>query len=92
MVHKEQVSGGVQSDLDIQNRQLARQPFQNIQYIAYLRVEVVQLPLLVKERLLHVLGDALLPVLPEHRQDGQALPVRDVSVPDYLGRKGFITK
>ena len=43
--------------------------------------------LLLIERLLHILGDPLLPVFPEHLQDGQALPVTDVPVPDYLGER-----
>ena len=49
---------------------------------------MVQQPLLVVESLLDISGHPLLPVLAEGPQDGQALPVRDVGVPDYLVERG----
>ena len=49
---------------------------------------MVQQPLLVVESLLDISGHPLLPVLAEGPQDGQALPVRDVGVPDYLVGRG----
>ena len=53
---------------------------------------MVQQPLLVVESLLDISGHPLLPVLAEGPQDGQALPVRDVSVPDYRGGERFHNK